>query len=645
MKKLILAFAATALLAGCSNDDNPVEPLPTIALAVSSTTPTISAGGAGGTVTITVTRSSGFTDPIALTTEGLPAGIVATFTPASLPSGTNTATLLLTAVSSQAPGSLPFIIRASGGSAQSVTQSLTVSVTAATVSGAGFSLAPDSARVSQGASGSVTVRLARTTGFTGAVAFAVDSPPAGVTATFAPVSPVAGDSTVLTLGVASTVAAGVYPLRVRSTVAGQTDSTKTLRLTVAASGSISLSATPTALTLAPGDSITTTVVVSRTAPFAGAVTIATDSTVTSGLTVRVSPASLPTGTDSARVTIVAPTLADTGTRTVRLTARGTGVASANASIVVNIRRPAAISFTTTPDSLAIVQGSSASSTLRISRLNGYTGTVTFAVDSQPAGLTGSFNGSPTTTDSAVLQVAVAAGTPVGVYSIGVRATGTGVTSVRRSIRVRVAFAGSVTISLVPDTASLVAGDSVGTLVRVTRTAPFAGTVRLALDSILPAGVTGRFAIDSLVAGTDTTRLRIITSDTLSPSTVTVGVRASGTGIASVRSTATLRVSASAGFQLSVTPAILSVGQIRTGDATVTVTRNGGYTGQVFLTVRGQPALVTAIVQSGIGTGTTGVIQFAVGGTVAEGDYPITIEATGAGAATRTTSMILRVFKP
>lgn len=644
MRKLLASLAAATLLAGCSGDDNnPTQPPQSITLAVSSSTPTIAAGGSPASVNISVTRSTGFSGTIALTAEGLPTGVTASFAPATIPSDGTTSVMTLTAVAAVPPGNTTFTVRAKGGSAADATQSLTLSVTAAAVVGVSFTTGADSLVVKQGDSATVAVRLTRTGGFSAPVAFAVDSLPTGVTTTFTPVSPIAGDSTRLQLKVAPTVASGTYSLRLRSTTTGQSDSTRVIRLIVSATGAITLTAATPTLTLAPGDSGVATVVVRRTSPFAGVVTLTADSLLPAGLVVRGTPFTVNATTDTARLTIVASGTATPGTRTLRLNASGTGVGPATATISVVVQAPPTIAFAITPDTLSLNQGAAGQARIAITRSGGFTGPITFVADTIPNGVTALFTpASPVAGDTTTLVVSTLSSVVPGTYTLSIRATGTGVASVRKNVRLTVKSAGAIALALIPDTLAVAAGDSVVTTVRVTRTAPFAGVVKLALDSILPVGVRGRLRADSLLATQDSTTLVLYVADSVAASKVTVAVRATGVGVLSSMSTATITVSGFAGYRLLATPAILTVAQNRAGIATLNVSRAAGFNDQVVISVRGLPAGVTATNFNTPITTQPGTVQFAVGNAVPPGDYIITIDGSTASGVSRSATFTLRV---
>jgi pseudomonalisin len=98
-------------------------------LGLSSSTVSVTRGGASAKVTARVSLSGGFSAPVTLTVKGLPAGVSATLAPASLAEpGAGASVLTLTATAKAVPGRYTATVSAAaGGSA--VTQSAAVSVT------------------------------------------------------------------------------------------------------------------------------------------------------------------------------------------------------------------------------------------------------------------------------------------------------------------------------------------------------------------------------------------------------------------------------------------------------------------------------------------------------------------------------------
>jgi hypothetical protein len=102
------------------------------------------------------------------------------------------------------------------------TQAFAITVSGST---AGFSLSPSasSLTVKQGASGSDTITVADTGGFTGSVAFTATGMPSGVTAAFSPTS--SATSSVLTLTASSTATTGAFTITVTGTSGSITETT------------------------------------------------------------------------------------------------------------------------------------------------------------------------------------------------------------------------------------------------------------------------------------------------------------------------------------------------------------------------------------------------------------------------------------
>jgi glucuronoarabinoxylan endo-1,4-beta-xylanase len=123
---------------------------------------------------------------------------------------------------------------------------------AVTVSGSspGFTLSPSASTVSvkEGTSGTGTITVADTGGFTGSVAFTVSGLPSGVTAAFSPAS--STSSSVLTLTASSTATTGAFTVTVTGT-SGSTTANNTFTLSV---GSSSGSACTVDYTISPQNS-------------------------------------------------------------------------------------------------------------------------------------------------------------------------------------------------------------------------------------------------------------------------------------------------------------------------------------------------------------------------------------------------------
>lgn len=274
----LLVVAATALL-GCGgggDGGNPTQPpgqQGTLALSAGSPAILLSTGGSS-TGSFTITRGGGFTGSVSLSVSGLPTGVTASFNPASLDASTTSSTLTVTAAANASAGVSTLTITATGSGVSAQTTTVQLVITQPTIA---LNLSSATLSVTAGQSGSATVNIVRSTGYSGAVTFALVTPPAGITGTFSP-SPTTAISSTLNLSVAASVAAGNYTLNLRGTATGVQDATTTLTLTVVASGPVgfTISVDPVEFELPAGRAWSAYGVLSiqRTNGFTGPVTVA-----------------------------------------------------------------------------------------------------------------------------------------------------------------------------------------------------------------------------------------------------------------------------------------------------------------------------------------------------------------------------------
>jgi len=185
------------------------------------------------------------------------------------------------------------------------------------VAGYSLSASPSSVTVQQGNAGSSTITSTVTGGFNSAVTLSASGQPSGVTVSFNPASITGTGSSTMNITVASTVAAGTYPITVTGT-AGSNVQTTTVTLTVTGiNPSYSLSASPTSLTITRGSSGHSTITVTPSGGFNGAVSLS-GTGQGSRVTLSFSPSSV-TGSGTSTMTVTVNRRATTGTRTITIT--------------------------------------------------------------------------------------------------------------------------------------------------------------------------------------------------------------------------------------------------------------------------------------------------------------------------------------
>ena len=184
------------------------------------------------------------------------------------------------------------------------------------VSGPNFSLSasPSSLTVTQGSSGSSTISVTPSGGFTGSVSLSTSALPSGVTASFG-TNPTTGTS-VVTFTASSTATTGTSSVTITGT-SGTLSHTTSISLTVNATATpnFSLSASPSSLSVTQGSSGNSTITVTPSGGFTGSVTLS-NSALPSGVTA--SFGTNPT-TSTSVLTFTASSTATTGTSTITIT--------------------------------------------------------------------------------------------------------------------------------------------------------------------------------------------------------------------------------------------------------------------------------------------------------------------------------------
>ena len=181
-----------------------------------------------------------------------------------------------------------------------------------------------------------------------------------------------------------------------------------------------ISASPTPVTTSPGVAATSVIYITPVNGFTGTVTLAT--TVSpSGLTCTLSSTSITGGTGTSTLSCTGSggtyTVTVTGT-TPSITGTAT-VLSHSATVTVNVSD---FTITASPTSLSIVQGSAASSTITITSLGGFSGTVTLTYSASSSLTIKLSPSSIAMAGTATLTVNSTSSTPTGTYLVNVTGT-------------------------------------------------------------------------------------------------------------------------------------------------------------------------------------------------------------------------------
>jgi endoglucanase len=482
--------------------------------------------GKTATDTITVTDVGGFTGSVTLAATGLPTGVTVAY-------GTNpttsTSVLTFTASATATTGTATVTITGTSGSTTATT-SFTLTVSSAS----GFPLAasPTALSVTQGSTATDTITVTDVGGFTGSVTLAASGLPSGVTAAFG-TNP-ATSTSVLTLTASSTATTGTSTVTITGT-SGSTTATTTISLTVTSSA-----CTPT--TIVPYISVN------------GGSTWTEESAATvSSTTTAVDLGPQPTtGTWS----WTGPNGFTSTARQINSIALSTGanvyVATYTNSNSCKSTEPFTITVTgTTPSftlapsasTLAITQGKTATDTVTVTDVGGFTGSVTLAATGLPSGVTVAYGTNPTT-GSSVLTFTASSTAPVGTSTVTITGT-SGSTTATTTINLTVSASG---FTLAPSASALAItqGKTATDTITVTDVGGFTGSVTLAATG-LPSGVTVTYGTNP------TTGSSVLTF--AATSTATVG-------------TATVTINGTSGSTTATTTIALTVGSGGGGACTV-----------------------------------------------------------------------------
>ncbi|MGD0095414.1 MAG: cellulose binding domain-containing protein [Terracidiphilus sp.] len=369
--------------------------------------------GSSGTNTFTISDVSPFAGSVTLSASGLPAGVTAAF--ATNPA-TSTSVLTLTASPTATAGSSTVTITGTSGSLTATTTiALTVTVQP------GFTLAPSASTLSvtPGASGTDTITVTDSGGFTGSVTLAATGLPAGVTVVYG-TNPTTSTS-VLTFTANSTATVGTSTVTITGT-SGTTTATTTIALTVITAGNFTLSSSASTLSIAQSASGTDTITVNEVSPFTGSVALAV-SALPTGITAVF--ATNPT-TSTSVLTLTASATATVGAATVTVTGTS-GTLTATTTIALAVTAKPGFTLTPSAPSLSVTQGKTATDTITVTNVGGFTGSVTLSAASLPTGVTIAYGTNPTT-GSSVLTFTASSTATVGTSTVTITGTSGSTTS-------------------------------------------------------------------------------------------------------------------------------------------------------------------------------------------------------------------------
>lgn len=398
----------------------------------------------------------------------------------------------------------------------------------------------------------------------------------------------------------------------------------------------SLSATPASQSVNQGSTANYTVTLTDRGGFANTVNFSVSGLPT-GVSSTFAPTSLATSGSS---TLSISTAASTPLGSYTLTISGSdGVLTHTTTVTLVVTQPD-FSISAAPATQTVTSGQSASYTVTIGAVNGYSGTVSFNVAGLPAGA--SFLFSPNTvtgSGSSNLTIATTSGTtPNGSYPLTITASD-GVLTHSTNVTLVVTDFG---ISVSPASQTVVQGSGANYTVSLVVSTTFVGTVNFSVTG-LPASVSTVFSPPSLTTSGSST-LSVSTTTSTVPGVYPFTISASD-GVNTSTASATLVVDAIGDFGLTISPATQTVNQGLNIGYGVTVSSSGGFSGLVNLTVSGLPPGTTATL-SPSAVQTSGLVSLSIvtSASTPGGTYTFTVTGTS-GPLVRSATATLVVVAP
>ncbi len=416
---------------------------------------------------------------------------------------------------------------------------------------------------------------------------------------------------------------------------------------VSGSGTYTLSASPTSVTVQQGNQGTSTITTAVSGGFNSAVTLSAAG-MPSGTTVSFNPNPIPApGSGNSTMTITVGSSTPTGTYPITVTGNGGGVQQTT-TVTLTVTAPPSFTISASPASLTVVQGNQGTSTITTAVSGGFNSAVTLSAAGMPSGTTVSFNPNPIPapgSGNSTMTITVGSSTPTGTYPITVTGNGGGVQQTT-TVTLTVTAPPSFTISASPASLTVAQGNQGTSNITTAISGGFNSAISLSASGV-PTGTTVSFNPATIPApGSGNSTMTITVGSSTPTGTYPITVTGNGGGVQQT-TTVTLTVTAPPSFTITAAPASLTVVQGNQGTSTITTAVSGGFNSAVTLSAAGMPSGTTVsfnpnpIPAPGSGNST---MTITVGSSTPTGTYPITVTGNGGGVQ-QTTTVTLTVTAP
>jgi hypothetical protein len=221
-------------------------------------------------------------------------------------------------------------------------------------------------------------------------------------------------------------------------------------------------------------------------------------------------------TGSSVLTFTAGSTATAGTSTVTITGTS-GSLTASSAIALTVSPASSFALAPSASSVTIIQGKTATDTITVTDVGGFTGSVNLAASGLPSGVTAAFGTNPATGTS-VLTLTASSTATVGGSTVTITGT-SGALTATTTVALAVSPASSFTIASSANALSVTQGSSGTDTITVTDVGGFTGSVTLAASG-LPSGITAAFGANP-TTGTSVLTLTASSTATTGAATVTI----------------------------------------------------------------------------------------------------------------------------
>ena len=478
--------------------------------------------GSLGRYTVTLNPSNGFNSSVALSVSGLGSGITGSFSPRSLSPTSKTSTLTIRTDTTAATGSDKFTVT---GRRRSLTRTVTATVVV-TEPDFTLSLSPSSPEVGQGSSGSYTVTLNPSGGFSSPVALSISGLGSGITGSFSPPSVSSSSPTsTLTISVGSSAATGSDSFTVSGT-GGSLTRTVSATVVVTDPPDFTLSLSPSSQEVGQGSSGSYTVTLNPSGGFSSSVALSV-SGLGSGVTGSFSPTSVSPASPTSTLTISVGSSATIGSGSFTISGTG-GSLTRTVSATVVVTDPPDFALLLSPSSRQVGQGSSGSYTVRLNPSGGFSSSVTLSVSGLGSGVTGSFSSTSVSSSAptSTLTISVGSSATIGSDSFTITGTGGSLTrTVSATVVVTDATAADFSLSVSPFSALVAPGSFRTYEVTLNPLNGFSSTVSLSVSG-LGSGITGSLSPTTVSPSANTSTLTVTTASSSDGATGATGAASS-----------------------------------------------------------------------------------------------------------------------